>query len=93
MLLFMSLRCFPTRGCFWVSPQKKLVEDFRELRATVEKMGLLQPNHVFFILCLCHILVLDVAAWLIIWYYGASLVPFLFSAVLLGTVQVSNYTK
>lgn len=84
---------FLTSGCFWVSPQKKLVEDFRELRATVEKMGLLQPNHVFFILCLCHILVLDVAAWLIIWYFGASLVPFLLSAVLLGTVQVSNYTK
>lgn len=77
----------------WVSPQKKLVEDFRELRATVEKMGLLQPNHAFFILYLCHILVLDVAAWLVIWYFGASLVPFLFSAVLLGTVQVSNYTK
>lgn len=93
MLPLMLLRCFLTSGCFWVSPQKKLVEDFRELRATVERMGLLQPNHAFFILYLCHILVLDVAAWLIIWYFGASLVPFLFSAVLLGTVQVSNYTK
>uniref|UniRef100_A0A8D2QE10 Fatty acid desaturase 1 n=1 Tax=Zonotrichia albicollis TaxID=44394 RepID=A0A8D2QE10_ZONAL len=87
MLLLMFLRCFLTSGCFWVSPQKKLVEDFRELRATVERMGLLQPNHIFFILYLCHILMLDVAAWLIIWYFGASLVPFLFSAVLLGTVQ------
>jgi len=53
-------------------------------------MGLLNPNHTFFILYLCHILVLDVAAWLTIWYFGASTVPFLFSAVLLGTVQVSS---
>lgn len=73
-----------------MSPQKKLVEDFRELRAAVEKMGLLNPNRTFFILYLCHILVLDVAAWLTIWYFGASTVPFLFSAVLLGTVQVSS---
>uniref|UniRef100_A0A8C4XSZ0 Cytochrome b5 heme-binding domain-containing protein n=1 Tax=Falco tinnunculus TaxID=100819 RepID=A0A8C4XSZ0_FALTI len=69
------------------SKNKKLVEDFRELRANVEKMGLLNPNRTFFILHLCHILVLDVAAWLTIWYFGASTVPFLFSAVLLGTVQ------
>ncbi|OXB59710.1 hypothetical protein ASZ78_012631 [Callipepla squamata] len=71
----------------FVSPQKKLVEDFRELRATVEKMGLLKPNCTFFLLYLCHILVLDVAAWLTIWYFGSSTVPFLFSALLLGTVQ------
>ncbi|XP_017588473.1 PREDICTED: fatty acid desaturase 1 [Corvus brachyrhynchos] len=77
----------PDQPSFEPSKNKKLVEDFRELRATVEKMGLLQPNHAFFFLYLCHILVLDVAAWLIIWYFGASLVPFLFSAVLLGTVQ------
>ncbi|XP_039922336.1 acyl-CoA (8-3)-desaturase isoform X1 [Hirundo rustica] len=77
----------PDQPSFEPSKNKKLVEDFRELRATVERMGLLQPNHAFFILYLCHILALDVAAWLIIWYFGASLVPFLLSAMLLGTVQ------
>ncbi|KAM6075290.1 acyl-CoA (8-3)-desaturase-like isoform 1-T1 [Chlamydotis macqueenii] len=77
----------PDQPSFEPSKNKKLVEDFRELRAAVEKMGLLKPNRIFFILYLCHILVLDIAAWLTIWYFGASTVPFLFSAVLLGTVQ------
>uniref|UniRef100_A0A8D0F713 Cytochrome b5 heme-binding domain-containing protein n=1 Tax=Strix occidentalis caurina TaxID=311401 RepID=A0A8D0F713_STROC len=77
----------PDQPSFEPSKNKKLVEDFRELRATVEKMGLLNPNRTFFILCLFHILVLDVAAWLTIWYFGASTVPFLCSAVLLGIVQ------
>ncbi|XP_062823533.1 acyl-CoA (8-3)-desaturase isoform X2 [Anolis carolinensis] len=53
-----------------------LVNDFRELRATVEKMGLLKPNRLFFFLMLVHIIVLDVAAWLTIWYFGASSLPF-----------------
>ncbi|POI29597.1 hypothetical protein CIB84_006651, partial [Bambusicola thoracicus] len=77
----------PDQPSFEPSKNKKLVEDFRELRATVEKMGLLKPNRTFFLLYLCHILVLDVAAWLTIWYFGSSTVPFLFSALLLGTVQ------
>ncbi|KAJ7344256.1 hypothetical protein JRQ81_000206 [Phrynocephalus forsythii] len=67
--------------------KKQLTEDFRELRGTVEKMGLLEPNHIFFFLYLAHILALDVAAWLNLWYFGCSLVPFLLSGVLLGTVQ------
>uniref|UniRef100_K7G437 Fatty acid desaturase 1 n=1 Tax=Pelodiscus sinensis TaxID=13735 RepID=K7G437_PELSI len=69
------------------SKNELLVEDFRELRTTVERMGLLQPNHLFFFLLLLHILLLDAAAWLTIWYFGSSLLPFLFSALLLGTVQ------
>ncbi|XP_053924238.1 acyl-CoA (8-3)-desaturase [Cuculus canorus] len=77
----------PDQPSFEPSKNKKLVEDFRELRSTVEKMGLLNPNRAFFILYLCHILMLDVAAWLTIWYFGASTLSFLLSAVLLGTVQ------
>ncbi|XP_053139052.1 acyl-CoA (8-3)-desaturase-like isoform X2 [Hemicordylus capensis] len=72
---------------FEPSKNKLLVEDFRKLRVTVEEMGLLNPNHLFFFLYLIHILVLDVAAWLNMWYFGSSLVPFLFSGLLLGTVQ------
>ncbi|XP_003224187.1 acyl-CoA (8-3)-desaturase isoform X1 [Anolis carolinensis] len=58
------------------SKNQLLVNDFRELRATVEKMGLLKPNRLFFFLMLVHIIVLDVAAWLTIWYFGASSLPF-----------------
>ncbi|XP_006033388.1 fatty acid desaturase 1-like [Alligator sinensis] len=69
------------------SKNKLLVEDFRELRATVEKMGLLQPNYFFFFLIFLHILVLDAASWLTVWYFGASLVPFLVGAALFATAQ------
>uniref|UniRef100_A0A8C3MKW1 Uncharacterized protein n=1 Tax=Geospiza parvula TaxID=87175 RepID=A0A8C3MKW1_GEOPR len=61
---------------------------FRELRATVERMGLLEPNQLFFFLLLAHILLLDTAAWLILFYFGTSLLPFVFSLLLLTISQV-----
>lgn len=67
-----------------------LVKDFRELRASVEKMGLLKPNKLFFFLHLAHILLLDTAAWLVLFYFGTSLMPFIVSLVMLSTSQVSN---
>lgn len=69
-------------------PQKELTEEFRELRATVERMGLMKANHAFFLLHLLHILLLDAAAWLTLWAFGTSLVPFVLCAVLLSAVQV-----
>uniref|UniRef100_A0A8C3PMK7 Cytochrome b5 heme-binding domain-containing protein n=1 Tax=Calidris pygmaea TaxID=425635 RepID=A0A8C3PMK7_9CHAR len=66
---------------------KMLVQDFRELRATVEKMGLLEPNQLFFFLHLAHILLLDTAAWLILFYFGTSLMPFIVSLVVLTISQ------
>lgn len=69
-------------------PQKALTDEFRELRATVERMGLMKANHLFFLVYLLHILLLDVAAWLTLWIFGTSLVPFILCAVLLSTVQV-----
>ncbi|XP_041516811.1 acyl-CoA (8-3)-desaturase isoform X1 [Microtus oregoni] len=66
---------------------KALTDEFRELRAMVERMGLLKANRLFFLLTLLHILLLDVAAWLILWIFGTSLVPFFLCAVLLGTAQ------
>ncbi|XP_076199613.1 acyl-CoA (8-3)-desaturase-like [Aptenodytes patagonicus] len=67
---------------------KMLVKDFRELRAAVEKMGLLKPNQLFFFLHLAHILLLDTAAWLILFYFGTSLMPFIVSLVVLTISQV-----
>uniref|UniRef100_A0A7M4EIS7 Fatty acid desaturase 1-like n=1 Tax=Crocodylus porosus TaxID=8502 RepID=A0A7M4EIS7_CROPO len=77
----------PDQPSFEPSKNKLLVEDFRELRTTVERLGLLKPNYLFFALHLFHILLMDIAAWLTLWYFGSSLVPFLFCALLLGTVQ------
>ena len=68
--------------------QKELIHEFRELRATVERMGLMKANPVFFLLYLLHILLLDIAAWLTLWLFGTSLVPFLLCSVLLSIVQV-----
>ncbi|XP_064432399.1 acyl-CoA (8-3)-desaturase isoform X3 [Mirounga angustirostris] len=77
----------PEQPSFEPTKNKELIDEFRELRATVERMGLMKANHVFFLLYLLHILLLDVAAWLTLWVFGTSLVPFLLCAVLLGTVQ------
>ncbi|XP_071618663.1 acyl-CoA (8-3)-desaturase-like isoform X3 [Heliangelus exortis] len=70
------------------SKNKMLLKDFRELRAAVEKMGLLEPNQLFFFLHLTHILLLDAAAWLILFYFGTSLIPVLVSLVVLTISQV-----
>lgn len=70
-------------------PQKSLLEDFRELRCSIEKMGLLRPNYFFFFLIFLHLLVLEAASWLVIWYFGISLVPFLAGMVFFTTAQVN----
>nr|XP_056707965.1 acyl-CoA (8-3)-desaturase-like [Euleptes europaea] len=70
------------------SKNKQLTEDFRELRATVKKMGLLKPNTFFFLSLLLHILLLETAAWFTIWYFGTSLLPFTASLILLTVSQV-----
>uniref|UniRef100_A0A8D0L8L4 Cytochrome b5 heme-binding domain-containing protein n=1 Tax=Sphenodon punctatus TaxID=8508 RepID=A0A8D0L8L4_SPHPU len=69
------------------SKNKMLVEDFRELRTTMERMGLLKPNRLFFFLIFLHILLLDAAAWLTVWYFGTSWVPFLVGVALFTTAQ------
>lgn len=51
----------------------------------------MKANHLFFLAYLLHILLLDVAAWLTLWIFGTSLVPFILCAVLLSTVQVSAF--
>ncbi|NXH76571.1 FADS1 desaturase, partial [Hydrobates tethys] len=67
----------PDQPSFESNKKKSLLEDFRELRCTIEKMGLLRPNYIFFFLIFLHLLVLDAASWLVVWYFGVSLVPFL----------------
>ncbi|XP_039390763.1 acyl-CoA (8-3)-desaturase-like isoform X2 [Mauremys reevesii] len=67
------------------SKNKLLVEDFRELRTTIERMGLLNPNGLFFFLIFLQILLLEAASWITLWYFGTSLLPFLISVVLLTT--------
>ncbi|KAH0621059.1 hypothetical protein JD844_022073 [Phrynosoma platyrhinos] len=62
-----------------------LINDFHELHATIKKMGFLKSNYSFFIFMFLHAFLLDIAAWLTIWYFGKSWVPFL-TAVALFTI-------
>ncbi|XP_066467330.1 acyl-CoA (8-3)-desaturase-like isoform X1 [Tiliqua scincoides] len=77
----------PHEPSFEHSKNKLLVEDFRELRSTVEKLGLLKPNHLFFFLLFLHILLLEAAGWFVLWYFGISVNTFLISIVLLTLAQ------
>ncbi|XP_007440899.1 fatty acid desaturase 1-like [Python bivittatus] len=69
------------------SKDELLIKDFRELRSTVEKMGLLTPNLWFFFLIFIHIILCDVGAWLTIWYFGTSSVPFFVGCALFTIAQ------
>ncbi|XP_060626612.2 acyl-CoA (8-3)-desaturase-like isoform X1 [Anolis sagrei] len=75
--------CEPTKN-------EMLTNDFQELHATVKKMGLLKSSYPFFIFMFLHAFVLDIAAWLTIWYFGKSWVPFL-AAVGLFTIAQIQY--
>lgn len=77
----------PGQPCVEPSKNAVLVEDFRALRTTVEQMGLLKPNKLFFFVALLHVVLIDVLAWLNLSYFGPSLIPFLVTTLLLGTVQ------
>uniref|UniRef100_A0ACB8G2Z3 Fatty acid desaturase 1 n=2 Tax=Sphaerodactylus townsendi TaxID=933632 RepID=A0ACB8G2Z3_9SAUR len=73
----------PDQPSFEPSKNKLLVEDFRELRSTVEKMGLLKPNPLYFLVILLHILLLDAAGWFVLWYFGTSVTTFIIATTLL----------
>ncbi|XP_039209099.1 acyl-CoA (8-3)-desaturase-like isoform X3 [Crotalus tigris] len=77
----------PDQPSFEPSKNKLLVEDFRELVSTVEKMGLFKPNQFFFFLMLLQILLLDAAGWFVMWYFGTSITPFLIATLCLTFAQ------
>lgn len=53
-------------------------------------MGLLKPDYTFFFMIFLHLLVLDIASWLMIWYFGISLVPFLVGMAFFTIAQVKH---
>ncbi|XP_066475845.1 acyl-CoA (8-3)-desaturase-like [Tiliqua scincoides] len=84
----------PHEPSFERSKNKLLVEDFRELRSTVKKLGLMKSNHLFFFLLLLHTLLIEVAGWFVLWYFGTSINTFLISTVLLTIAQSqANYLQ
>uniref|UniRef100_A0A0B7AC53 Cytochrome b5 heme-binding domain-containing protein n=1 Tax=Arion vulgaris TaxID=1028688 RepID=A0A0B7AC53_9EUPU len=70
--------------------QQKVIpidRDFRELRETAEKMDLFRPSKLFFFLHMVHILLLDVAAYAVMYYFGTNWIPYLVSLMLITTVE------
>nr|XP_056707683.1 acyl-CoA (8-3)-desaturase-like [Euleptes europaea] len=78
----------PDQPCCEPSKNELLVKDFRDLSVTVKKMGLMDSNYLFFALMFLHIILLDIAAWMIIYYFGTSWVPFIFSMFTFAIAQV-----
>ena len=63
--------------------------DFRELRKKVKEMGLMKANPWFFLGYLVHVILLDVAAFCTLWYFGTGWIPWLTTVALLTVSQVS----
>ncbi|XP_072033826.1 acyl-CoA (8-3)-desaturase-like [Amphiura filiformis] len=67
--------------------EKEIVKDMKELRLTVEKMGLFKPSVFFFAFQIFQIIGFDVLAYLNLYFYGVSFSTFSLSAFLLGMSQ------
>ncbi|CAH1788188.1 unnamed protein product [Owenia fusiformis] len=67
--------------------EKDLIKDMDELNKTAEKMGLFKPSVTFFTLHLAHILALEAAAFLVMYYFGTGWIPFITSCILFGTME------
>ncbi|XP_039881824.1 acyl-CoA Delta-4 desaturase-like [Simochromis diagramma] len=64
-----------------------IVQDFKTLRAQVEKRGLFRAQPLFFFLHLSHILLLEALGWLTVWMWGTGWIQTLVCSVFLATAQ------
>ncbi|XP_055283958.1 fatty acid desaturase 2-like protein FADS2B isoform X2 [Moschus berezovskii] len=65
----------------------QLVEDFQELRRTLETMNMFSANLGFFFLHLAQILILEALAWVIVWHFGSGWLITIFILFLLTVAQ------
>uniref|UniRef100_A0A667HI46 Fatty acid desaturase 2-like protein FADS2P1 n=1 Tax=Lynx canadensis TaxID=61383 RepID=A0A667HI46_LYNCA len=65
----------------------QLVEDFRELRRTLEAMNMFKANPTFFFLHFIQVLILETLAWLIVWHFGSGWPVTIFISCLLTISQ------
>ncbi|KAH0508828.1 Fatty acid desaturase 2-like protein FADS2P1 [Microtus ochrogaster] len=68
----------------------QLVEDFRQLRKTLETMNMFSANLGFFFLHLAQILVLEVLAWLILRHFGSGWTVTILISFLLTVSQAQS---
>ncbi|XP_036619296.1 acyl-CoA 6-desaturase [Trichosurus vulpecula] len=67
------------------SPQ--ITEDFRALRKTAQDMKLFEANHMFFLLLLAHIIIMESVGWFTIFYFGTGWISTILTAFILATSQ------
>ncbi|XP_077423964.1 acyl-CoA 6-desaturase [Vanacampus margaritifer] len=65
-----------------------IMQDFQALHAHVEQQGLFRAHSLFFLAHLAHILLLEVLAWLLIWFGGTGWIRTVLSAILMATAQI-----
>ncbi|XP_058544987.1 fatty acid desaturase 2-like protein FADS2B [Neofelis nebulosa] len=68
----------------------QLVEDFRELRRTLEAMNMFKANPAFFFLHFVQVLILETLAWLIVWHFGSGWAVTIFISCLLTISQCQS---
>ncbi|CAI9153619.1 unnamed protein product [Rangifer tarandus platyrhynchus] len=68
----------------------RLVEDFQELRRTLETMNLFNANLGFFFLHFGQLLILEALAWVIVWHFGSGWLITMFISLLLTVAQVQG---
>lgn len=73
-----------------LGPQMAITEDFQALRTRVESLGLFQAQPLFFCLQLGQSLLLEVLAWMTVWFWGTSWTSTLLCSVLLTISQVTG---
>ncbi|XP_061017865.1 fatty acid desaturase 2-like protein FADS2B [Dama dama] len=70
--------------------QSQLVEDFQELRRTLETMNLFNANLGFFFLHLAQVLILEALAWVIVWHFGSGWLVTMLISFLLTVAQAQG---
>uniref|UniRef100_A0A452G958 Cytochrome b5 heme-binding domain-containing protein n=1 Tax=Capra hircus TaxID=9925 RepID=A0A452G958_CAPHI len=68
----------------------RLVEDFQELRRTLETLNMFNANLGFFFLHLAQILILEALAWVIVWHFGSGWLITIFISFLLMVAQAQG---
>ncbi|KAB1277171.1 Acyl-CoA 6-desaturase [Camelus dromedarius] len=69
------------------SKNLQITEDFRALRKTTEEMNLFKTNHLFFLLLLAHIFIMETITWFTVFYFGNGWIPIIIMAFILAASQ------
>nr|XP_061812728.1 acyl-CoA Delta-4 desaturase-like [Nerophis lumbriciformis] len=63
-------------------------QDLKDLRARAVQQGLFRAHPLFFMAHLIHIVLLEVLAWLLVWFWGTNWISTIVCAVLMATAQI-----